>query len=112
MEPATHLDHADSRYHKQVYQCKRADLLKNIHTALQPLFYNQLKNLSRLTVIRFREALGAGLKAKGALAFVFPSSNIARVNFDLGTVMTLPKSSLMPGKLVSSPSSWVRGRRY
>jgi len=70
MEPTAHFDHAASRYHKQVYQRKRADLLKTIHTTLHPLFYNQLKNLSKLTVTRFKKALGAGLKGEGCACFL------------------------------------------
>jgi hypothetical protein len=112
MEPAAHFDHAASRYHKQVYQRKRADLLKTIHTTLHPLFYNQLKNLSKLTVIRFKKALGAGLKGEGCARIRILLPDIDNVNFCFGTAMTSPKSSTTRERLVSNPSSGVRGRHY
>ncbi len=112
MKPAAHFDHAASRYHKQVYQRKRVDLLKTIHTTLHPIFYNQLKNLSKLTVIRFKKALVAGLKGEGCARIRIPLPTIDKVNVGFGTVTTSPKSSTMRGKLVSSPSSGVRGRHY
>jgi len=100
MKLAAHFDQAASRYHKQVYQRKRVDLLKSIHTTLHPLFYNQLKNLSKLAVTRFKKALGAGLKGEGYACIRILSPNIVKVNFSLGIDMTSPKSSNMRGKLV------------
>jgi len=51
-------DSAASRYHPTVYQRKRADLVATIHTTLHPIFYSQLKNLSKLALSHFKEALG------------------------------------------------------
>lgn len=82
MELAAHFDHAASRYHKQVYQRKRLDLFKSIHTTLHPLFYNQLKNLNKLAVTRFKKALGAGLKGEGCAYIPFLPPNITKVNLE------------------------------
>ena len=79
---AAHFDYAASRYHKPVYQCKRVDLLKSIHTTLHPPFYNQLRNLSKLAVTRFKKALSAGLKGEGCACIRIPSPNIAKVNLE------------------------------
>jgi hypothetical protein len=62
-------DTAASRYHPAVYQRKRADLVTTIHTTLHPLFYSQLKNLSKLTLARFKKALGDGLKGNTTYDF-------------------------------------------
>ena len=87
-------------------------MLKNIHTTLHPLFYSQLKNLNKLTVIRFKKALSAGLKGEGCAQHIRVPLSLVNANFILGIVMTSPKSSLMHGKSVLSPSNGVPGRHY
>ncbi|KAG8871574.1 Dynamin-like GTPase that mediates homotypic ER fusion [Serendipita sp. 405] len=62
-------DHAASRYHAEVYKRKRLDLVTTIHTTLHPLFYSQLKNLSKLSLSRFKAALGDGLKGVAGYDF-------------------------------------------
>ncbi|KIM21081.1 hypothetical protein M408DRAFT_333668 [Serendipita vermifera MAFF 305830] len=62
-------DQAASRYHPAVYQRKRDDLVTTIHTTLHPIFYSQLKNLSKLTLAKFKKALGDGLKANTTYDF-------------------------------------------
>ncbi len=46
-----------SRYHAQVYQRKRAELLDKLHAALSPLVLGQLKNLHRAVLARFKAGL-------------------------------------------------------
>lgn len=62
-------DHAASRYHAAVYQKKRSDLVNTIHTTLHPIFYSQLKNLSKLTLARFKKALADALKGDAGYDF-------------------------------------------
>lgn len=62
-------DTAASRYHKAVYTKKRADLVTTIHTTLHPLFYSQLKSLSKLTLARFKKTLTETLKADASYDF-------------------------------------------
>ncbi|PVF94313.1 root hair defective 3 GTP-binding protein [Serendipita vermifera] len=62
-------DHAASRYHAEVYKRKRADLITAIHTILHPIFYSQLKNLSKLTLSKFKKELTDVTKGEAAYDF-------------------------------------------
>ncbi|KAF8647142.1 hypothetical protein AX16_006973 [Volvariella volvacea WC 439] len=57
-------DRDASRYHKGVYQRKRADLLAAVDAILSPLFLGQIKNLHKQCLTAFKKALQDGLKGE------------------------------------------------
>ena len=59
-EPDSHTARYDqnaSRYHKGVYQRKRADLIGVMESNLSPLFLGQLKNLHKLCLVSFKREM-------------------------------------------------------
>lgn len=58
-------DRDASRYHANVYQRKRQDLLSSLHSTLSPLFLGQLKNLHKTATATFVKDITAGLKEQG-----------------------------------------------
>lgn len=58
-------DRDASRYHANVYQRKRQDLLATLHASLSPLFLGQLKNLHKTSTATFSKEITAGLKEHG-----------------------------------------------
>ncbi|KAF9979290.1 Dynamin-like GTPase that mediates homotypic ER fusion [Actinomortierella ambigua] len=55
-----------SRYHAEVYQRKRSEMLNKAHALLEPFFLGQLKNLHKRAVYLFSTGLQQGLKVEGA----------------------------------------------
>ncbi|KAH9824355.1 RHD3/Sey1 [Melampsora americana] len=55
-------DLAASRYHAGVYQRKRTELLGKMNTALGPIFWAQLKNLTKTIIKKFKSDLLNSLK--------------------------------------------------
>ncbi|KAF9167625.1 Dynamin-like GTPase that mediates homotypic ER fusion [Actinomortierella ambigua] len=58
-----------SRYHAEVYQRKRTEMLNKAHAMLEPFFLGQLKNLHKRAVHLFSTALQQGLKAEASAEF-------------------------------------------
>ncbi|KIJ49596.1 hypothetical protein M422DRAFT_161141 [Sphaerobolus stellatus SS14] len=58
-------DQAASRYHKGVYQRKRADLISQLNSVLSPLFLGQLKNLHKESLGLFKQELKDELRKEG-----------------------------------------------
>ncbi|CAD6565482.1 MAG: Dynamin-like GTPase that mediates homotypic ER fusion [Cyphobasidiales sp. Tagirdzhanova-0007] len=58
-------DAAASRYHVDVYQRKRTELLAKMNSSLSPLFVGQLKNVHKMIVKKFKATIAAELKAEG-----------------------------------------------
>ncbi|PAV18578.1 root hair defective 3 GTP-binding protein [Pyrrhoderma noxium] len=54
-----------SRYHKAVYQRKRADLLNVIDSVLSPLFLGQLKNLHKSVLSAYKKEMVEGIRGEG-----------------------------------------------
>ncbi|KAI7880440.1 root hair defective 3 GTP-binding protein [Lichtheimia hyalospora FSU 10163] len=54
-----------SRYHKDVYEKKRKDMLEKLNTQLNVFFVGQLKNLHKKASVMFEENLKAELKKPG-----------------------------------------------
>jgi protein SEY1 len=58
-------DRDASRYHRGVYERKRADLLQQIHTTLHLLFLGQLKNLHKIALSTFKQKVKEGVGREG-----------------------------------------------
>ena len=57
-------DHNASRYHKGVYQRKRADLVSVMESTLSPLFLGQLKNLHKSCLVSFKREMLEGMRGE------------------------------------------------
>lgn len=57
-------DQNASRYHKDVYQRKRADLVGVMGSTLSPLFLGQLKNLHKLCLVSFKREMLDGMRGE------------------------------------------------
>lgn len=66
-EANSHLARYDqnaSRYHKGVYQRKRADLVGIMESTLSPLFLGQLKNLHKSCLVSFKREMLEGMRGE------------------------------------------------
>ncbi|KAF9653272.1 protein SEY1 [Thelephora ganbajun] len=57
-------DQNASRYHKGVYQRKRADLIGVMESTLSPLFLGQLKNLHKSCLVSFKREMLDGMRGE------------------------------------------------
>lgn len=60
----TRYDRDASRYHKGVYQRKRADLVAALDSTLSPLFLGQLKNLHKSCLVAFKKEMLEGMRGE------------------------------------------------
>ncbi|KAF8813868.1 root hair defective 3 GTP-binding protein [Phlegmacium glaucopus] len=60
----TRYDRDASRYHKGVYERKRADLIAALDATLSPLFLGQLKNLHKSCLVAFKREMLEGLRGE------------------------------------------------
>ncbi|KAI0779450.1 root hair defective 3 GTP-binding protein [Fomes fomentarius] len=58
-------DRDASRYHQGVYKRKRADLVGVLDSTLSPLFFGQLKNLHKASLVQFKKEMQDGVRGEG-----------------------------------------------
>ncbi|CAO1629264.1 unnamed protein product [Jaminaea pallidilutea] len=58
-------DRAASRYHADVYQRKRLDLMEKLNSTLSPFYLGQLKNLHKAALTSFKTAVTEKLRGEG-----------------------------------------------
>ncbi|KIP06964.1 hypothetical protein PHLGIDRAFT_90150 [Phlebiopsis gigantea 11061_1 CR5-6] len=57
-------DRDASRYHPGVYKRKRADLIGVLDSTLSPLFFGQLKNLHKSSLVHFKQEMHEGMRGE------------------------------------------------
>lgn len=57
-------DRDASRYHPGVYKRKRADLISVLDSTLSPLFFGQLKNLHKSSLVQFKQDMHDGMRGE------------------------------------------------
>ncbi|KNE55739.1 hypothetical protein AMAG_01616 [Allomyces macrogynus ATCC 38327] len=84
-------DQSASRYHRGVYERKRADLIDRVVTATYPVYSTQMRNAHRRAINLFKNGLDFKLKAKHADFFQVVETTTEEVARYLATVSNLTK---------------------